>query len=371
MRKVIFSLHLYLSLAAAIFVIILAVTGSIIAFETELDHLFHAKLFYVTPEPQPLSLAEIRSAVEKAYPGERIAAYTLARSPDLSYQVDIGKGTVYINEYSGEILGLVSEPDFATSALAFVHSVHIRLTPSPGGSDIGKQIVKWVDVIIVFLLLSGLYLWWRTKRWTLKKGTSGFRFWFDLHNTVGIFALFFLLLLATTGIILGFDGTITPMFYQITGTQPALVYSRQKFTSDPPSADAIPISPDAAIAIAREALPGATPFSFIVPGPNDAYVFRTAYPEDLTSGGRSQVVIDQYTGQVLGAEGSRTGPTGSRIVTTNRALHTGDIFGLLSKTVLSLASLMMVAQAATGVMMWWRRKRRKQTVNPQSAGEIA
>ena len=111
-----------------------------------------------------------------------------------------------------------------------------------------------------------------------------------------------------------------------------------------PPADPKPITPDQAIETARAALPSATPFSINIPGPKDAYFIRARYPEDLTGGGRSQVIVDQYSGKVLAAEGSRTAPAGSRIITANRAIHTGDIFGLPSKVIMSLASLTLMAQ---------------------------
>ena len=67
--------------------------------------------------------------------------------------------------------------------------------------------------------------------------------------------------------------------------------------------------------------------------------------------------MDQYTGQILQAEGSRTAPAGARAVIVNRAIHTGDIFGIPSKLVMSLASLMVVIQLVSGVVMWVRRER--------------
>ena len=79
------------------------------------------------------------------------------------------------------------------------------------------------------------------------------------------------------------------------------------------------------------------------------------FPEDRTPGGRSRVTLDPYTGKVLFLTGSRTAPAGARIVIFNRAIHTGDIFGIPSKTVVSLANLMSVLQVVSGVMMWWKR----------------
>ena len=115
---------------------------------------------------------------------------------------------------------------------------------------------------------------------------------------------------------------------------------------------------DSALALAHTALPGAMPFSVNVPGPTDAFLVRSRYPEDRTPGGRSAVVIDPYTARVRFAEGSRTAPAGARLVIANRAIHTGDVFGLPSKFVMSLASLGAVLQVISGVMMWLKRKER-------------
>jgi len=128
----------------------------------------------------------------------------------------------------------------------------------------------------------------------------------------------------------------------------------------------MPLSPDQAMEIAAAAIPGAFPFQIGIPGPKGAYQIRSRFPEDLTPGGRSRVIVDQYTGKVLYAEGSRTAPAGTRMVIVNRAIHTGDIFGIPSKAVMSLACLMAVMQVCSGVAMWWKRTRATHKVKASS-----
>ena len=43
----------------------------------------------------------------------------------------------------------------------------------------------------------------------------------------------------------------------------------------------------------------------------------------FASGGRSRIIVDQYTGNVLLAEGSRTAAAGTRMVIINRAIQIG------------------------------------------------
>jgi len=346
MRKILFTLHLYLALIVGIFVAILGITGGIMAFEPEIDHLLHAKLNYVTPQSRALSLAELGDAVSKAFPGERIGGFSLSSSPNLSAQVALRKGLVYVNPYTGEILGM---REGGMDFLAYVHQLHLRLLIR-NRADSGKTIVSWVGVAMLYLLLSGLYLWWPLKRATIGRGK---RFWFDLHNASGIFSIVFLLILTITGLMIGFEQTSVPAFYRMTGSEPA-----KPPVIPPPVPGAKPITPDAALEIARAAIPGAFPFQIAIPGPKGAYQVRCRFPEDLTPGGRSIVMVDQYTGRVLFAQSSRTAPAGTRMVIVNRALHTGDIFGIPSKMVASLASLAAVAQLISGVAMWWNKRRR-------------
>lgn len=354
-RRLIFNLHLYVALAAVVFVILMGLTGSIMAFEPELDRLFHRRLAYVQPGNKALTLEQIGAAVRAAFPNERIQAYLLSLSPNLAYQVIVEKsGDVYVDQFTGKILG--TRPQ-RLEFLDYVHQLHIRLAWQREG-DPGKKIMSWAGVGMLGLLLSGFYLWWPAKRMTIKKDATGRRWWFDLHNMLGIFSFVFLLSLTTTGILIGFERTTNPLFYKLTGSKPSEVPK----TIPPPPPGAKPIPLDQAIEVAGRALPGAAPFAILVPPPRGAYRVALRYPEDLTPGGRSRVMVDQYTGQVLFAEGSRGAPAGARVAIVNRAIHTGDIFGMTSKTIMSLASIALVLQAVSGLVMWWKRIRAKRNV---------
>lgn len=347
MRKLLFTLHLYVALIAGVFVVILGVTGAIMAFETELDHLIHAKTSYVVPGAQRRSLEEIGDAVSKAFPGERVGSFLFPAAEDLSYTVAVGRTAVFVNPYTGEILG---RREGGIDFLGRVHQLHLRLLIIGNRADPGKKVVSWAGVAMLWLLVSGVYLWWPAKRVSIRGGQ---RAWFDLHNTVGILSFVFLLMLAATGVMIGFEESTVPFLYKVTGSEAA---GQPEIPPVPVGAHAIGV--DRAVEIAREAIPGATPFQINVPGAKGAYLVRSRFPEDLTPGGRSRVYVDQYSGKVLFAEGSRTAPAGTRMVILNRAIHTGDIFGVPSKVVASLASLIAVLQLVSGVVMWWRKRAR-------------
>ena len=351
MRRVLFNLHLYTGLAAAWFVLIFGLTGSIMAFETEIDRVMHWHLSYVTPQGgRVLSLAEITAMVEKRFPGERIFGYGVATSPDQSYSVSLPRRELYVNPYTGELLGTRAD---GVTLLGRIHQLHLSmlLLINP---RLGKQIMSWAGVAMLFMLLSGIYLWWPYQRFRIQWKGSARRVWFDIHAVTGIFSFAFLLVLAVTGVLIGFEEKSVPWFYKVTGSTP----SRPPRAEVTPPPGATPIGPDRALEIARAALPGAAPFEIPIPGPKGVYSIRARYPEDLTPGGRSAVVVDQYSGAVLFAEGSRGAPAGARMAIATRAIHTGDILGIPSKAVMSLASLMAVVEVCSGLTMWWKKRKR-------------
>jgi uncharacterized iron-regulated membrane protein len=351
MRKLLLNLHLYVALIAGVFIAILGLTGSIMAFETEIDHVLHWKLTYVTAQDRTLSLAELTEKVTSAFPGEPVRGYAIATSPGMSYAIATRKRMVYLNPYTGEILGDQVGADAISAFLGNVHQLHLRLLIR-NRADTGRWIESGAGIALIFLSLTGLYLWWPLKRVKIDWKGPRRRTWFDLHNVTGVVSLVFLLILATTGTVIGFEEFTTPLLFQVTGSTPAPRFPRN---SAPHAADAKPLTPDQVVEIARNTSPGAAPFAIDVPGPNGVYFVRSRFPEDLTPGGRSQVAVDQYSGKVLFAQSSRTAPAGTRMVIGNRAIHTGDIGGIPGKILVSLASLMVVVQFVSGLVMWRTR----------------
>lgn len=355
LRPALFKIHLWLGLCAGIFIALLGITGSIIAFEQEIQHALHPHLWYVKVPPgaDPLSLAQIGAAVTRTFPSDTISAYQVATKLGLSDQVALSRSLVFVNPYTGAILG--QQGFGGLDLLNVIHQLHTHLL-FRGLGDLGGKVTTSAALVLFVMLLSGLILWWPLKRIRVSwRGTAARRSWFDLHNTTGVISLVVLLALCATGIAIGFERTSTRLFYTMTSSQPA---PRPNMHVPIPTANAIQIGPDSAFAIARAALPGAAPFEIDVPARDTAYFVRARYPEDLTPGGRSQVIIDSYTGRVMFAQSSRTAPGGTRMVIVNRAIHTGDIGGIPGKIIVSLASLGLVFQVITGLLMWLRRTQR-------------
>lgn len=358
MRKLIFNLHLYTALVAGLFIVILGVTGSIITFESELDVLFNQSLFKVQPGPKPLPVSDVLSALHTAYPHQKFGTLILPSGPDRSYYAMTRNAEIFINGYTGKIIGTRSTP----TVLGQIHQLHMRLLLP---RELGKNIVAIASVVLIWLVISGIYLWWPFKRYNVKWGASLRRVAFDLHSAIGIYSAVFLFILALTGVFVHFDDTL------------ASKLNKAVHVVDPPGhlpstvqKGVTPISPDSAMQIAQAALPGTKPNMLILPaGPKGSYRVNLYYPEDLT-GNRSWAIIDQYTGKLLFVESSRTAVLGTKTFKIeNRAIHTGEIYGYPTKILMSLSSLMLVIQVITGYFMWWKKLRTVKTREPQAVAE--
>lgn len=107
-------IHLFGGLLAAVFLLLLGATGSIMAFESDIDQLLHPSLFHVTPVGKALPLGTLAgNAAATLGPGERIGIYILPVKPDLSYGFTVFAAKklprqIFVDAYSGRVLGSLS-----------------------------------------------------------------------------------------------------------------------------------------------------------------------------------------------------------------------------------------------------------------------
>jgi len=351
-RRLILGVHLSVALIAGLFILVLGLTGSILAFEPELDRLFHPHLSYVKPGGSVLSLGEIGEAVSKQFNGEPIVAYLPSESPDLSSAVILPSGIVCVNQYTGEVLGTRTR---GQSIFGLARDLHVRLA----SGDVGRNIMKWSGVALLVSLVSGLYLWWPRKRVGFRGGWRSGGFWFDLHNSVGIFSLAFLFMLAATGTVTAFEDRAVALLGKVTAT--GQVSGRQNAARRRTATEAPgispEISPDQAVMIARAQMPGAIPYRVQMPRYGGAYRVSLDYPRDRVAGGHNLVAIDQYSGSVIISTRSSDLSSAERILPTNEAIHTGGVLGMPSRIVVCLTSVILPVQVISGLMLWLRRKR--------------
>lgn len=347
MRRLILNIHLAIALSAGLFVIVLGATGSILAFEPELDRLLHRDISYVKPGGKKLSLVEIGSAVSAKYPGEPIVMYLPSPAPDFPAGVILSRGMVSVNPYTGDVLGVRTR---GQTLFGVIRDLHVRLALG----TVGRGILDWCALATLLSLLSGLYLWWPVKRMRIGGRLWSARFWYDLHASVGFFSLLPVLVLAATGTVIGFRDQVGQLIVKSSNTK--MIENNDATSVPKPELQSGQISPDQAVSLATAQFPGGVPYRVQMPQYGGRYVVALEFAQNRISGMRNFISLDPSSGRIISARLSSALSAPEKFMATNNAIHTGNIWGMPSKIAASLASLLLPLQAVSGLLIWLRRK---------------
>ena len=352
-RKLILNLHLWIGIAAAVVLLLAGVSGALLVFETQIDRTLNPKLASVTPAPTTLSLTELKSALERQYPGYRVLAFDISDSSDTSYgaylQPQSGDGmNVAVDQHSGKALGVWDDHRFTRK----LHDFHTHLLAGQAGS----AVVGWGAVILLFLSITGLILWWRSKIFGINFQTSGPKFQYDLHSTVGVVSFVALIAFAWTGIVVHWERAA-----QRWANQVSHVPRPSPPQPDPPAPGAVALDPAQLVALAQAAVPDAHATAMdLADSAASSVLVIMKFPEDHTPAGRTRVFLDAYSGKVLALASSRAAPAAVSYVTRlNREIHTGDVGGWPTRIVAAIFSLALPLLAVTGPLLWWQRRQRR------------
>ena len=369
MRNIWFQLHWLIGITAGSVLIVVGVTGAILSFEPELSRAMNPAVMNVTPQRATLSPDALVGRINAAVPEKRIAALTLASSPQESARVTFApeppakRGeSRYVNPYSGELLGKPAGEEF----FRFVIQLHRYLA----AGDIGKHIVGASTLGVVYLALSGLYLrWpatvfsvrsWLALRWSLK----GRNFWWELHSVLGTWVLVVYLFAALTGLYWSYDWYRDAMFAVTGAPKPA----QQQAGGGTDKAGGGPSITDGEIArdLGRawggfrsqiEHFETATIRMPSKAGKPVQITYLDRDPPHLRAVNR--ILIDPASGNAVEHERYADKPMGAKIMSSVYALHTGRFFGLPGVVILAIASLAMAISGISGWLLYLDRRRKK------------
>ena len=229
MKKIFRKIHLWLSVPFGLIITLVCFSGAMLVFENEANEWFRRDLYYVeTVKESPLSMDKLLEKVATTLPDSvSVTGVSISSDPGRAYQVSLSKprrASLYVDQYTGEVKGKSERSGF----FMFMFRMHRWLLDSmnPGNEGIfwGKMIVGVSTLLLVFVLISGIVIWWPRTRKALKNSlkitaTKGWRrFWYDLHVAGGMYALIFLLAMALTGVTWSFPWYRTA-FYKVFGVE--------------------------------------------------------------------------------------------------------------------------------------------------------
>lgn len=227
MRKLFVKIHLWLSLPFGIIIAIVCLTGAILVFETELLELCYPSHYFVKEvKGEPLPPAALIEAGREQLPDSlRISGIRIPSDRERTWQLMLPgkKAAAFIDPYTAEITGVDNGQGFFMQTMR-LHRWLLDTYKRDGSFSWGKTLVGYSTLVFVFILISGLAIWYPRNKKVLKNhlkikaGKGWFRFFHDLHVAGGFYSTLLLLALALTGLTWSFDW-YRDAFYAVFGVK--------------------------------------------------------------------------------------------------------------------------------------------------------
>jgi uncharacterized iron-regulated membrane protein len=378
-------LHRWVGLTMAVFLIIVGLTGSLLAFLPELQH-------WLAPHMHPgahpgveldaatlLRRAEALvpdALVNTAYLGEEgVAHIGVEAKPD-------GKPLAFdglvLDRVTGEELGRVKWGELPTTAAAimpFVYSLHYELAMGTIGAWIlGLIALAWtIDCFVGFYLTlpvasggrarSGWLARWKPA-WLIKVRGSFYRINFDLHRASGLWMWAALLIFAWSSVYWNLNGVYTRATSLVFEYEPA-AWARDLKVEPPPGKELLPWEEAQAIG-ARLMDEQARAKDFAVERLDALYLlrdkgliqYRVRSSLDVgDKGGATAVLLDAYTGELVGLDMPSGQHVGNTITSWLAALHTAAVFGMPYRIFVCVLGVVIATLSGTGVYIWWKKRK--------------
>ena len=386
MRKIFRNIHLWLSVPFGILITLICFSGAALVFEKEVMELCHRELYFVKKvEAAPLPMEQLMTKVAATLPDSvSVTGVNISSDPERAYQVTLSKprrASMYVDQYTGEITGKYERAPFFN----FMFRMHRWLLDSmkqDGGIFWGKMIVGTSTLMFVFVLISGVFVWWPRTRKALKNSlkivaNKGWRrFWYDLHVAGGMYALVFLLAMALTGLTWSFQWYRTG-FYKTFGVevQPSMGHGNAaaNATAKGGKRDGKPEG--------REGR-GAHRYS---PYTNWQQVYEQLaeanpdYKQISVSDGSASVAVPRF-GNQRGTDRYKFNPRNGEITETTLykdldnsgkirgwiySVHVGSWGGMLTRILTFVAALIGASLPLTGYYLWIRKKIKRRLASPK------
>lgn len=365
-KKKIRNLHLWLGVGSGLVVFIVALTGSLLVFEKEIDQFINPEFYTVSSVGQTKkTIDHCTNVLQKEYSVKKINRILTFDDPQRT-MIIVGKDKDKVvqifsmDPYTGKVLGVVAQK---SRFFSVVLSIHRQLLIE----DAGEIITGCSCLIFVFMLISGLILWWPKKiknlrqRLAVKWNGSFKRFNWDFHSTIGFYSFLFLLIIALTGLTWSFKWFENGMYFLADGSIKKASPKVENPTKIDPKLDQTTF---------YQSIYQKTDSIFPYKGniqirmPADTINSILVLKENLEMSIPNQssaAYFDKYTGQNIEKRPYASFSNGDKLRRLVYPIHTGSIYGYPTKIIAFLVTLFAVTLPITGLLIWLGKKKKKKS----------
>ncbi len=364
LKKLTGKLHLWFGIGSGLVVVLLGITGCLLAFEVEIRNITEP-FRKVTAETKPFlppsilkTIAEQHLDSKKAlcieYPGAGKAAI-------VSYYDETHYELLFLNPYTGEVS---RHKNMKLDFFRVVLEGHFYLWLP---HRIGQPIAASATLVFLVMMITGLILWWprnkqaRKQRFAIKWNARWRRKNYDLHNVLGFYMTWVAVFLAITGLVFGFQWFAKSVYWVTSGGE-AKQEDIHPVSDTTQKAGIVNITDH----LWRQHLPQVKPNESLAL----YFAHRPTDPVEVAINHRSGTYYnsdyyhyDQYSGKPMPAQGSWEGKfkdakLADKIARMNYDMHVGAVLGFAGKLLAFFASLIAASLPVTGFLIWWGRRKK-------------
>ena len=382
--------HRWVGLLMTGVLIVVGISGSILAFKLQIDRLLNAELHVANSSKRPpLDLASLAERAEADYPHLRAGYFSIEEdnvvmmvgarvNPATGKPYDLGFDELILDPWTGKTLGQGMEYGWTGPGLwrrkflPFVYSLHTNLA----GGSIGFRIVSIVALAWTLDCFVGFYLclprgvsrfWQRwAQAWKIKFGANFTRINFDVHRAGGLWLWPLLFVFGWSSVMLELPQVYEPVMktlfdyisqedYITNNSVPKPIENPKIGWRQAEEAGERAMAEQAALhhfTVER-------PYGMAYVSVYGAYTYCVRSSLDFRRRGwDTSVLIDGNTGRIRSVELPRGQHAGNTISTLLWGIHYGDLRNFLPfRILIFVLGLILPVLSVTGVLIWWKKRR--------------
>jgi len=349
-------LHLFLGLFSGIVVFVVSITGCIYTFSPQINSYLFKDLYNVKIEGKPLPVDELIPLTQKHFLRQKLRSIQFKKNSETSYRfVFKKKSAIYINPYTGKILG-------SRNNQRNLLDVVLRLHKNLYLGKVGAQIVRFSTLVFLFMMLSGIVLWWpfnknlRRQKLTIKRNTNSARRIYDLHNVPGFYAFWIILFCVLTGIFWSFNFAKVAVYKLTFSEHENIKLLKSVITPDSANTETILKS---IVLSSKGFYKNSDEFIINLPVNKSSPITLIAITKTgaiLNSIDHSY--YDSYSGALLKTSLFKNRSLGDKIRLLNYDIHTGQVIGITGQFLVFFASFVTASLPISGFLIWWGKRKR-------------